>query len=507
MTASAPRYMARFRCIAEACEDTCCAGLTVPISESRWSLLRQKVAGTPDEARVSALITPNPDGATGQQAGILGKRADGHCAFLDEAKLCSLQRRYGEAVLPDGCSVFPRVLTRWGAQVEMAGSLACPETARLCLLAEDALVREPVPEEQALRPQVARQVAAGDDAWTAHADTVREAMLRLLNRREVPYAARLYALGRMALDLGDFYFPGTTAFTPAASEASRHPSASEAVDASASGTRESMSTAALDVGEASSHPGASDVSASVVREPVADALDASEASRNPSRSDASREPMADSAPDAGEGHAESASSRLARVLREYESADTFASLHTQLEALALPGGPWAGICAAVLRSREAAVSSPRFLALMNAVRASYGGADVHPDAAWQLHAARRSTLESLHGERVHQYFLHHALNHVLRHPFTEAESLLYAVFLLVLRASVVRWVLLGHPAVVALLEAPGTPVAALDAAAVEAFQVVAKHVEQAPTFLDFARGLAGEGPETFARLLILVKGL
>ncbi|MGE6758672.1 flagellin lysine-N-methylase [Corallococcus interemptor] len=414
MTASAPRYMARFRCIAEACEDTCCAGLTVPISESRWSLLRQKVAGTPDEARVAALITPNPDGATGQQAGILGKRADGHCAFLDEAKLCSLQRRYGEAVLPDGCSVFPRVLTRWGAQVEMAGSLACPETARLCLLAEDALVREPVPEEQALRPQVARQVAAGDDAWTAQADTVREAMLRLLNRREVPYAARLYALGRMALDLGDFYFPGTAA-------------------------------------------------------------DDTE--------------------------------RLARILREYESADTLASLHVQLEALELPGGPWAGICAAVLRSREAAVSSPRFLSLMNAVRASYGGADVHPDAAWRLHAARRSTLESLHGERVHQYFLHHALNHVLRHPFTEAESLLNAVFLLVLRASVVRWVLLGHPAVVALLDAPGTPVATLDAAAVEAFQVVAKHVEQAPTFLDFAKGLAGEGPETFARLLILVKGL
>ncbi|NOK14244.1 flagellin lysine-N-methylase [Corallococcus exercitus] len=445
MTASAPRYMARFRCIAEACEDTCCAGLTVPISEARWSLLRQKVAGSPDEARVAALISPNPEGATGQQAGILGKRADGHCAFLDEAKLCSLQRRYGEAVLPDGCSVFPRVLTRWGAQVEMAGSLACPETARLCLLAEDALVREPVPEEQALRPQVARQVAAGDDAWTAHADTVREAMLRLLERREVPFAARLYALGRMALGLGDFYSPGTTAFAPAAGEASRQPGVSEAVEASA-------------------HEG-----------------------------DATR--------------AESAEGRLARILRDYETTETLASLQAQLEALELPGGPWAGICGAVLRSREAAVSSPRFLSLMHAVRASYGGADTSPDDAWRLHAARRSALESLHGERVRQYFLHHALNHVLRHPFTEAPSLLNAVFLLVLRASVVRWVLLGHPAVVALLDAPGTPEAALDAAAVEAFQVVAKHVEQAPAFLDFAKGLAGEGPETFARLLILVKGL
>ncbi|WP_253900197.1 flagellin lysine-N-methylase [Corallococcus carmarthensis] len=486
MTASAPRYMARFRCIAEACEDTCCAGLTVPISESRWSLLRQKVAGGPDEARVSALITPNPDGATGQQAGILGKRADGHCAFLDEAKLCSLQRRYGEAVLPDGCSVFPRVLTRWGAQVEMAGSLACPETARLCLLAEDALVREPVPEEQALRPQVARQVAAGDDAWTAHADTVREAMLRLLARREVPFAARLFALGRMALDLGDFYFPGTTAFAPTG-EASPHPGTSGVEEAAAPETREPMADSALDARGASRHPRASeDVDAS-----------ASE----------TWEPMVDSAPDASDARAEAAGERLASILREYEATDTLASLQAQLEALELPGGPWAGICGAVLRSREAAVSSPRFLSLMHDVRASYGGADTSPDDGWQLHATRRSALESLHGERVHQYFLHHALNHVLRHPFTEAPSLLNAMFLLVLRASVVRWVLLGHPAVVALLDTPGTPVATLDAAAVEAFQGVAKHVEQAPSFLEFAKGLAGEGPETFARLLILVKGL
>ncbi|RKH10991.1 flagellar protein FliB [Corallococcus sp. CA047B] len=434
MTASAPRYMARFRCIAEACEDTCCAGLTVPISESRWSLLRQKVAGGPDEARVTALITPNPDGATGQQAGILGKRADGHCAFLDETKLCSLQSRYGEAVLPDGCSVFPRVLTRWGAQVEMAGSLACPETARLCLLAEDALVREPVPEAQALRPQMARQVASGADAWTAHADVVREAMLRLLARSDVPFAARLYALGRMALDLGDFYFPGTTAFTD-------------------------------------------------------------DAAKTAAASDATQEPLP------------TAEARLADILRTYDATDTLHTLRDQLEALELPGGPWAGICAAVLRSREAQVGSQRYLSLVRDVRASYGGADTAPDDAWRLHVTRREALASLHGERVHQYFLNHALNHVLRHPFTEAPSLLNAVFLLVLRASVVRYVLLGHPAVVALLDTPGTPVATLDAAAVESFQLVAKHVEQAPQFLDFAQGLAGEGPETFARLLILVKGL
>jgi len=41
-------------------------------------------------------------------------------------------------MLPDICATFPRVVTKWGERVEVTGTLACPEVARLCLLAEDA---------------------------------------------------------------------------------------------------------------------------------------------------------------------------------------------------------------------------------------------------------------------------------------------------------------------------------------------------------------------------------
>ncbi|RJS18496.1 flagellar protein FliB [Corallococcus sp. H22C18031201] len=410
--ARAPRYMSRFRCIAEACEDTCCSGLTVPISESRWRLLRDRVEGTPDAARVQALITPNPEGSAGPLAGLLGKREDGHCGFLDADKLCSLQRRHGEPVLPDGCSVFPRVITRWGEQLEMAGSLACPETARLCLLAEDALEPESVSEAHVPRAETARQVLPDDKAraWVHPADAVRAAMLRVLSVRELPLASRLHVLGRLAS--------------------------------------------------------------------VLDGL----------------------AP-------ESEPARVESVLEAFESPDTLAALHAELSGLELPGGPWAGICAAVLKARASATTNARFRTFAQQVMAHYGGEAFSPDEAWGLHRERRERLEATHGERLRQYFMNHARNHVLRHPLTESPSLLDAVFRLALRASVVRWTLLGHPSVVASNGA-APDVAWLDAAAVECFQLVAKHVEQAPQFLAFAQGLAGNGgAETRARLLVLVKGL
>ncbi|WP_164020241.1 flagellin lysine-N-methylase [Pyxidicoccus trucidator] len=422
MTASAPRYMTRFRCLADSCEDTCCAGLVVTVSEARWKRLRETVAGGPDAARVEALIRPDEGSGPGAEAGVIAKREDGHCTFLDERKLCSLHRAHGEAVLPDACATFPRVATRWGERLEVVGSLACPEVARLCLLAEDGVEPVPVSEDVAVRPEVARRLGGdAEDAWTRHAEAVRATAVALLQRRELPFASRLFALGQLALRVDGFYFRGTEAFDG--------------------------ESAAL----------------------------------------------------------------LSDVLRSFTLPETLAELHEGFTSLSLPGGPWAGICATVLRARLGSVRSERFSTLVRTVLTSYGGAEV-PDAAWRIHAERRERLHPALAERVEQYFRHHAVNHWLRHPFTDAPTLLDYVFRLTLRAAVLRWTLFGHPAVVALCEGgagdTGEARARLDAAAVECFQVIAKHVEQAPELHSLAQGLAGKGgAETLGRMLVLLKGL
>ncbi|MBZ4408647.1 flagellin lysine-N-methylase [Myxococcus faecalis] len=420
MSATAPRYLTRFQCLADTCEDTCCAGLVVPVSDARWKVLRDAVAGGPDAARVAALVLPDPGSGVGAEAAYIAKREDGLCSFLDARKLCSLHRAYGEAVLPDACAVFPRVATRRAGRLEVTGSFGCPEVVRLCLLAEDALEPVPVDASLAARPELARALGGEDagDAWTWHAARVREVALRILERREYPYASRLFMLGELARRLGAFYFRGTEAFRDEA--------------------------------------------------------------------------------------------LLLSTLSDFEAPSTLDALHAMVSSVRLPGGPWAGICGAVLRARIDGVRGARFQAWARAIQASYGGPSAAPDDVWAQYSERRARLEPVLGERIEQYFRHHAVNHWLRNPFTDSPSVMDSVFKLTLRAAMLRWALFGHPEVVALCEDP-TPSdarARLDAAAVECFQLSAKHLEQSPELHDLAQGLSGgAGPDSLPRMLVLLQGM
>jgi lysine-N-methylase len=210
------RSVLDFQCLADRCEDTCCVGLRVPVSEDRLWQLRTGVKGSPDEARVESLLVPNPEGPPAERA-FIQMRTDGACPFLDTERLCSLQRRHGEKVLPDPCVTFPRIVWKWGEQVEVAGSLACPEMARLMLLRDGALEQVSAPVEQVPRLEAVRTLPGEPgDAYVVHASTVRAAALRILQRREFPIASRLVFLGQMAFRLDSVFrstelFPGTEA--------------------------------------------------------------------------------------------------------------------------------------------------------------------------------------------------------------------------------------------------------------------------------------------------------
>jgi lysine-N-methylase len=411
------RYMTRFRCIAERCEDTCCSGLRVPVSEAHWHRMRAAVAGSPEESeRLYQLVLPNPDGTSATEHAFIQMRPDGHCPFLDTERLCSLQRRHGDALLPDICATFPRVVTQWGERVEVTGTLACPEVARQCLLEEDAVepVSSPALSQHVPRPESARHLPLDEaDAYGFHADTVRAAMLRLLHRREYPLASRLAMLGQLAYGLDDFYFRGTESFR----------------------------------GEERTR---------------AEAL-------------------------------------LTGVLQRFESPDVLEEVHRDFASLALPGGPCVGLFTSVLKARMAAGRGERFSTLVRGVLESLPPGEGGPgdlDAAWRTYAERWRHLEAPHGARVHQYFHNYAVHQLWRSPFTETPSLLAYVFRLVLRVGLLRLTLVGHPRVAALCQEPSPTAESqeqLDRAAVETFQLVAKHVEQAPDFLSLAEGLVGPG--------------
>jgi lysine-N-methylase len=147
------------------------------------------------------------------------------------------------------------------------------------------------------------------------------------------------------------------------------------------------------------------------------------------------------------------------------------------------------------------------------VLASYGALDrsLEPPVAWGLLVERRARLEAVHGARVAQYFHHYTVNHWLRHSTVGAPGVLAYVFRLALRVALLRFTLLGHPEVVALCaeapaQSPEEAQARLDRAAVECFQLMGRHVEQASEFLELADGLTGtEGEEALGRSLVFAK--
>ena len=217
---ASPRFAKRvldFRCLADRCEDTCCVGLRVPVSEERLWQLRAEVKGGPDEEQVESLLIENPEGPPTERA-FIKMGSNGSCPFLDTEKLCSLQRRHGEKVLPDPCVTFPRIVWRWNEQLEVAGSLACPEMARLLLLEEGALEQVPGPLEQVPRLEAARALPGeSGEAYVVHAQAIRAAALRILHRREFPLATRLMFLGQLAFRL-DSVFRGAEPFTGSEAE-------------------------------------------------------------------------------------------------------------------------------------------------------------------------------------------------------------------------------------------------------------------------------------------------
>jgi len=429
--AAGPRYMSRFNCIAERCEDPCCSGLEIPVSAERYAAMKGALSGDAETAPLLARLVPDPE--TGGARIPVGETR--RCPFFEENGLCGVQRRHGESLLPDPCAVFPRVFLRQPGRMEVSASLACPETARLCLLAEDALEVVPLVLDTAKRWELAAPLPAPSDAYARHADQVRTVALGLLGRREYPMGARLLFLAQLALRLEGFYFPGTRAFD----------------------------------------------------EKDGDGKD-------------------------GDGQdGVHALTRLQGVLEAFSSRETLDALSTQFSALALPAGLCAGVLASALRTRLRAGLGDRFTLRIRTVLEALGasGVDPDPEQLGRAYEARRDALDGVDPQRVEQYFRNFSQNHWLREPFTASRLSTY-VFTLATRMALLRLVLAGHPEVASLGsgDGGGSPGrrARLDAAAVETFQVIAKHVERHVDFVTLVKALSGTHPEeTFAKTVLMAR--
>lgn len=120
-----PDYYKDFKCIAGACEDTCCAGWEVDVDEDSYQRYRQ-TGGSIGE-RLKAVMIPKSEG-DGCSFRLM---PDKRCPFLNEKNLCDIYSELGEDALCDTCAYFPRFVHDYGSCREMGPAPSCFTAAQL----------------------------------------------------------------------------------------------------------------------------------------------------------------------------------------------------------------------------------------------------------------------------------------------------------------------------------------------------------------------------------------
>lgn len=122
MKYSVPDYYHKFNCIANECEDTCCAGWEIMIDPKTLQKYKNVKGGFGNCLQNSIQFHK---GAFKQY---------GHrCAFLNDENLCDIYTELGPSMLCDTCRKYPRHMEEYEGVRDLSLSMSCPEVARLIL--------------------------------------------------------------------------------------------------------------------------------------------------------------------------------------------------------------------------------------------------------------------------------------------------------------------------------------------------------------------------------------
>lgn len=120
-----PDTFKKFRCLADRCPDTCCAGWEVVIDPETEQTYQNTRA--PIGRRLRDAMTLDADGDC------IFINRNSRCPFLNRQNLCEIHIALGEDALSETCRLYPRFYNDYGALTEAGLSLSCPEAARLIL--------------------------------------------------------------------------------------------------------------------------------------------------------------------------------------------------------------------------------------------------------------------------------------------------------------------------------------------------------------------------------------
>ncbi|EBD2617176.1 lysine-N-methylase [Salmonella enterica] len=137
ITVTEPAFVTRFSCSGSACRDHCCKGWRIALDkETVKKYLSSKDIAIRTIAKDNIILVKKDVSDWGV---IKLPSALGSCPYLDEDRLCLVQKKMGAKALSRTCTIFPRVYHTYKNEVRYSLSLACPEVTAHILNDADAV--------------------------------------------------------------------------------------------------------------------------------------------------------------------------------------------------------------------------------------------------------------------------------------------------------------------------------------------------------------------------------
>lgn len=181
-----PDYYDKFACVADRCEDTCCAGWQIVIDEEA----RERYQS--EQGEYGTVLRERIDWDEGVFKQDLGKR----CAFLKENNLCEMYLQLGENSLCDTCANYPRHIEEFENLREISLTVSCPEVARILLEQKEPVrfTEEEIDEEE-------EEFEDFDLFFFSYLEDARKSMIALLQNRDLPVALRIALVRKMSIEM------------------------------------------------------------------------------------------------------------------------------------------------------------------------------------------------------------------------------------------------------------------------------------------------------------------
>ena len=180
-----PDYYKEFHCIADKCEDTCCAGWQIVIDEK--SLNRYK--------KIRGKFLPRMIASVDWIQGTFKQDKEKRCVFLNDQNLCDLYKALGEKSLCKTCKRYPRHVEEFEGVREITLSISCPVVARMVMERMTPVTYLDYEKEGE------EEYEDFDPFLFSILEDAREEMLKILQKRSLPLPKRVLLVLGMAHDM------------------------------------------------------------------------------------------------------------------------------------------------------------------------------------------------------------------------------------------------------------------------------------------------------------------